>query len=113
MTPDTEKLWIRTRPSWRVRLLRRWTMLALPWLLLVAALSIYDHQRAIGRMAASLADGPASAIQGALHWAMAASWYAGDAILFYGALPAGLTFVLYVLLLPLADGWAARGSLED
>ena len=47
-----------------------------------------------------------------MHLALAATSYAGDAILFYGALPAALTFVLYVLLL-LADGWAASGHLED
>jgi hypothetical protein len=100
----------RKQSSWRQRLFRRWLYLAMPWLAGVAGLSIYDHQRAIWRMAeAAQGDGvlPATAA-----WTLAAARYAGEAVLFYGVLPAALTFVLYVLLLPLADGWAARGDLD-
>ena len=91
--------------------LRIWTMCALPWLALVTGLSIYDHERAIGVMAQAEA---AETIAGfALHWLVAAIAYTAEAIAFYGLLPAGITFVLFVLFLPRAIPWALGGDYAD
>jgi hypothetical protein len=91
--------------------LRIWMLCALPWLALVAGLSIYDHERAIGVMAQSQS---AESIAGfALHWLIAAVAYTAEAIAFYGLLPIGITFVLFVLFLPWAVPWAQGGDYED
>ena len=91
--------------------LRTWTLCALPWLALVAGLSLYDHARAIGVLVQA---GTAETIAGfALHWLMAAIAYTAEAIAFYGLLPAGITFVLFVLFLPRAIPWALGGDYED
>jgi putative exporter of polyketide antibiotics len=91
--------------------LRTWTLCALPWLALVTGLSIYDHERAIGVMAQAEA---AETVTGfALHWLVAAIAYTAEAIAFYGLLPAGITFVLFVLFLPRAIPWALGGDFED
>jgi len=91
--------------------LRIWTLCALPWLALVAGLSVYDHQRAISVMAQ--ADTPQGSTDLALHWLIAAFAYTGDAIAFYGLLPLGITFALFVLFLPWAIPWAQGGDHED
>ena len=91
--------------------LRIWTLCALPWLTLVAGLSIYDHQRAIGVMAQSHA--PESIAGFAVQWLIAAIAYTGEAIAFYGLVPLGITFVLFVLFLPRAIPWAQGGDYED
>lgn len=91
--------------------LRIWTLCALPWLALVSGLSLYDHQRAIGVMAQ--AGGPESIAGTVLHWLAAAVAYCGEAIAFYGLLPAGVAFVLFVLFLPWAIPWAQGGDYED
>lgn len=90
---------------------RIWTLCALPWLALVAGLSLYDHQRAIGIMAQSQA--PESIAGFAVQWLIAAAVYTGEAIAFYGLLPLGITFVLFVLFLPWAIPWAQGGDYED
>ena len=90
--------------------LRIWLLCALPWLALVIALSLYDHQRAIGVMAQ--AGAPESLAGLALHWLIAAVAYCGEAIAFYGLLPAGLAFFLFVLFLPWAIPWAQGGEYE-
>ena len=91
--------------------LRLWTLCALPWLALVTGLSIYDHERAIGVMAQAAA---AETVAGfALEWLIAAIAYTADAIAFYGLLPLGITFVLFVLFLPRAIPWALGGDYED
>ena len=91
--------------------MRIWTWCAIPWLGLVTGLSIRDHQRAIGIMAdAQVPDG---VIGHALHWLIAASAYAGEAVAFYGLLPLGLAFVLFVLFLPWAIPWAQGGDYAD
>ena len=91
--------------------LRIWTLCALPWLALVTGLSLYDHERAIGVMAQAAA---AETVAGfALHWLMAAFAYTAEAVAFYGLLPAGITFVLFVLFLPRAIPWALGGDYED
>ena len=90
---------------------RIWLLCAAPWLALVAGLSIYDHQRAIGLMAeGARSDG---AIAFVFQWIMAALAYAGPAIAFYGVLPLGIVFVLFVLFLPWAIPWAQGGEYED
>lgn len=91
--------------------LKTWMLWAVPWLALVSGLSIYDHQRAIGVMAQAAAPQTIAAL--ALHWLIAAIAYAADAIAFYGLLPAGITFVLFVLFLPRAIPWALGGDYED
>jgi hypothetical protein len=91
--------------------LRVWTLWAMPWLALVAGLSVYDHQRAIGLMAQSQA--PESIAGFALHWLIAAIAYSGETVAFYGLLPLGITFVLFVLFLPWAIPWAQGGDYED
>lgn len=91
--------------------LRIWMLCALPWLALVTGLSLYDHQRAIGVMAQ--AGAPENLTGGAVHWLVAAVAYCGEAIAFYGLLPAGLAFVLFVLFLPWAIPWAQGGDYED
>lgn len=117
------------RRSWRRRLLRVWMACALPWLALVITLSIHDHHRAIGRTALSglslttsgepvtLAElselGALNLLAYAARWLQAAIAYSGDAITFYGLLPAGLTFALYVLFLPWATHWARQGTIQD
>ena len=91
--------------------LRIWTLCALPWLALVAGLSVYDHQRAIGVMAQ--ADAPESIAGYAMEWLIAAIAYTADAIAFYGLLPLGIAFVLFVLFLPWAIPWAQGGDYDD
>ena len=91
--------------------IRIWTLCAIPWLALVVGLSIHDHQRAIGLMAQSRA--PESIAGFALHWLIAAIAYAGEAVAFYGLLPLGIAFVLFVLFLPWAIPWAQGGDYED
>ena len=49
----------------------------------------------------------------ALHWLIAAIAYAGEAVAFYGLLPLGIAFVLFVLFLPWAIPWAQGGDYED
>jgi hypothetical protein len=95
----------------RLNPLRIWTLCAMPWLTLVAALSLYDHQRAIGVMARSQA--PDGIADFALHWLIAAIAYTGEAIAFYGFLPLGIAFVLFVLFLPWAIPWAQGGDYQD
>jgi hypothetical protein len=91
--------------------LRIWTLCAMPWLALVAGLSLYDHQRAIGVMAR--AQSPESVAEFVLHWLVAAVAYTAEAIAFCGLLPVGITFFLYVLFLPWAIPWAQGGDYED
>src|SRR5262245_28729503 len=91
--------------------LRLWTLCALPWLALVIGLSIYDHERAIGVMAQ--AEAPDSIAGFALHWLIAAVAYTAEAVAFYGLLPLGITFVLFVLFLPWAVPWAQGGDYDD
>lgn len=91
--------------------LRIWTLCAMPWLVLVTGLSFYDHQRAIGVMAQSQA--PEGIAGFALQWLIAAITYTGEAVAFYGLLPLGITFVLFVLFLPWAIPWAQGGDYED
>mgnify|MGYP001053953846 CR=1 FL=1 len=91
--------------------LRIWVLCALPWLALVTGLSIYDHQRAIGVMARAQA--PETVAGFVLHWLIAATVYTREAIAFYGLLPLGLTFVLFVLFLPWAIPWAQGGHYEE
>ena len=83
----------------------------MPWLALVAGLSIYDHQRAITVMAQSQA--PEGMAGFALQWLSAAITYTGEAVAFYGLLPLGIAFVLFVLFLPWAIPWAQGGDCED
>ena len=90
---------------------RIWVLCAIPWLALVAGLAIYDHQRAIGVMAQAEAQESVTGL--ALEWLIAAAIYTGDAIAFYGLLPLGITFVLFVLFLPWAIPWALGGDYED
>jgi hypothetical protein len=90
--------------------LRTWTLCAMPWLALVTGLSVYDHQRAIGVMAQSQAP---ESIAFALQWLVAAVAYTGEAVAFYGLLPLGITFVLFVLFLPWAIPWAQGGDYDD
>lgn len=104
----------RKRLSWRGRLFRRWLLLAAPWVVGVVTLSVYDHLRAIRRMVdLHVTDQGLSGIQVVGQWILAAGRYAGEAILLYGVLPAGLTFILYVMFLPWADRWSRQGLLED
>jgi hypothetical protein len=91
--------------------LRIWTLCALPWLALVTGLALYDHERAIGLMAQAEAAETAAGF--ALHWLVAAIAYTAEAVAFYGLLPAGITFVLFVLFLPRAIPWALGGDYED
>jgi hypothetical protein len=84
---------------------------ALPWLALVTGLSIYDHERAIGVMAQ--AEMPESIAGIAVQWLIAAIAYTAAPIAFYGLLPLGITFVLFVLFLPRAIPWAQGGDYED
>ena len=91
--------------------LRIWMLCALPWLALVTGISIYDHERAIGVMAQ--AEAPETIADFALHWLIAAIAYTAEAIAFYGLLPLGITFVLFVLFLPWAIPWAQGGDYED
>ena len=91
--------------------LRIWTLCAMPWLALVTGLSVYDHQRAIGVMAQS--QSPESIAGFALQWLIAAIAYTAETIAFYGLLPLGITFVLFVLFLPWAIPWAQGGDYED
>jgi hypothetical protein len=91
--------------------LQIWVLCALPWLALVAGLSIYDHQRAIGVMAQ--AEAPESTVDFVLHWLGAAIAYTAEAIAFYGLLPLGIVFVLFVLFLPWAIPWAQGGDYDD
>src|SRR5688500_11373488 len=90
---------------------RSWTPLALPWLALVARLSVYDHQRALGLMAQAHA--PETIAGFVLHWLIAATAYTVETIAFYGLLPFGITFALFVLFLPWAIPWAQGGDHED
>jgi hypothetical protein len=104
----------RQKLSWRARLFRTWLLFAVPWLAGVVTLSIYDHLRAIRRMAdLHVSDHALSGIHVAGQWILAAGRYSGEAILLYGLLPAGLTFILYVMFLPWADRWSRQGLLED
>jgi hypothetical protein len=48
-----------------------------------------------------------------MQWLIAAVAYTGKAIAFYGLLPLGITFVLFVLFLPWAIPWAQGGEYED
>ena len=90
---------------------RIWTLCAMPWLALVMGLSIYDHQRAIGVMAQAQA--PETTAGFVVQWLVAAVAYTAEAIAFYGLLPLGITFVLFVLFLPWAIPWAQGGDYED
>jgi hypothetical protein len=101
-----------------------WLLCAVPWLVTVGGLSIYDHHKSIRRAAesyleraeaadSSLSAGIGHALAFASHWLSAAIRYSGEAIGYYGILPAGITFVLFVLFLPWAIRWAGEGSLED
>ena len=92
--------------------LRIWALCAMPWFAAVTGLSIYDHKRAIDIMAQSQA--PESIVGFApLQWLVAAAAYTGETIAFYGLLPLGITFVLFVLFLPWAIPWAQGGDYED
>ena len=95
----------------RLNPLRIWTLCAMPWLALVTGISVYDHQRAIGVMAQTLA--PEDIAGFALQWLIAAVAYSGETIAFYGLLPLGITFALFVLFLPWAIPWAQGGDHED
>ena len=95
----------------RLSPLRIWTLCALPWLALVTGLSIYDHQRAIGVMAQD--QSPESIAGFALEWMIAAIVYTAETIAFYGLLPLGITFVLFVMFLPWAIPWSQGGDYED
>jgi hypothetical protein len=101
-----------------------WLLCAVPWLVMVGGLSIYDHHKTIRRAAetyferaeaadSSLNAGLGHALAFASQWLSAAIRYSGEAIGFYGLLPAGITFVLFVLFLPWAIRWAGAGSWED
>lgn len=91
--------------------LRIWVLCALPWLALVTGLSILRSpacdrrhgviQRAGGprRLRCSMAD--------------RGDRYTAETIAFYGLLPLGITFVLFVLFLPWAIPWAQGGDYED
>src|SRR5262245_32982918 len=102
---------------------RIWLLCAVPWLLLVTACSIYDHHRAIYRttlayleslVASGMAlDSVHGGIAFAAQWLAAAVRYVGDPVAFYGALPAAITFAVFVLFLPWAVPWAQRGEFED
>jgi len=103
---------------------RIWLLCASPWLALVAAFSIYDHHRAIGRTAAAhfesvpaepalAADAIQRDIAFVIQWLLAAAQYSGGTIAFYGVLPLGIAFVLFVLFLPWAVPWAQSGEYED
>ncbi len=106
--PSTDRNGERRRRSGPFRI---WLLCAIPWLAIVAAFAVYDHDRAIGLMAeAAMPDGIAAF---GLQWMAAAAAYAGPAISFYGLLPLGLTFVLFVLFLPWAIPWAQGGEYED
>ncbi|HEV8389756.1 MAG TPA: hypothetical protein VGQ35_07925 [Dongiaceae bacterium] len=78
-------------------------------------MSIYDHQRAIGVAANAYFEGRATAhdFAFAVQWLLAAVDYCGRAIAFYGLLPLGITFVLFVMFLPWAIPWAQGGDCED
>ncbi|HWA48494.1 MAG TPA: hypothetical protein VG742_09490 [Dongiaceae bacterium] len=102
------------KPSWRVRLFRTWLLFAAPWLAGVVTLAIHDHLRAIRRVVdLQIIDQALSGVQVAGQWILAARHYSGEAILLYGLLPTGLTFILYVMFLPWADRWSRQGLLED
>lgn len=119
----------RSARSWRSRLFRIWLAGALPWLALVAAASVHDHQRAIDRVAGtatairiSLDESAVGALSSqatvsdivyAVHWLQAAIDYCAGSVGTYGLLPASLTFFLFVLFLPWADQWSRRGTIED
>jgi hypothetical protein len=87
------------------------TLYAVLWLALVAGLSIYDHQRAIGREVQSRL--PENTAEFVIRWLTAPMEYTGEAIAFYGLLPLGITFVLFVLFLPWAVPWAQGGGYEE
>jgi hypothetical protein len=91
--------------------LRVWTLCAMPWLAVVTGISLYDHQRAIGVM--MQAQSPEGIAGFALQWLIAAIAYSGETVAFYGLLPLGITFVLFVLFLPWAIPWAQGGDYED
>jgi hypothetical protein len=112
--------------SWRLSPFRVWLLCAMPWLAAVVGLTLYDHHRAIGRAVAAYFAGRGAvatdaAISARAEYAetfvsqslIAATRYCGEAIGFYGILPAGLTFVLFVVFLPWAVRWAGAGSWED
>ncbi|WP_119299648.1 hypothetical protein [Dongia deserti] len=90
---------------------RIWVLCAVPWLMLVSALSVYDHHRAIDRMAG--ANAPEGSPAFAVQWVAAALDYAGSAIAFYGLLPLGIAFFLFVVFLPWAIPWAQSGDYES
>lgn len=93
---------------------RAWLAFAGPWMVGVLALSIYDHQRAIVRVAlerVQAADGAGGTAL--VHWLAAMAIYVGQPVLYYGLLPAGLTFFLYVVFLPWAERWPSQGTLDD
>ena len=90
---------------------RIWLLCAIPWLAIVAAFSVYDHYRAVGLMAAEAM--PDGVVAYGFRWAAAAIAYAGPAIAFYGLLPLGIAFVLFVAFLPWAIPWAQGGEYED
>ncbi len=48
-----------------------------------------------------------------MQWLIAAIAYTADAIAFYGLLPLGIAFVLFVLFLPWAIPWAQGGDYDD
>lgn len=103
----------RKKLSWRARLFRTWLLFASPWFAGVVTFSIYDHLRAIRRMVdLHASDQALSGIQIVGQWILATGRYSGEAILLYGALPAGLTFILYVMFLPWAERWSRQGLLD-
>jgi hypothetical protein len=114
MATDAKSQNPRKKLSWRARLFRTWLLFAAPWLAGVVGLSIYDHLRAIRRTVdLHVSDQALAGVQVVGQWILATGRYAGEAILLYGILPAGLTFILYVLFLPWADRWSRQGLLED
>jgi hypothetical protein len=90
-------------------------MCATPWLAIVTGMSVYDHHRAIGRAAEAYFAKSAIAhdVLFALQWVRAAVDYCGGAVAFYGLLPAGIAFVLFVMFLPWAIPWAQGGDYQD
>lgn len=94
---------------------RIWLLYAIPWLAIVAGMSIYDHHRAIGVLADAHFEGTAIPHDAAfaVQWLLAAAYYCGEPIAFYGLLPLGIAFILFVLFLPWAIPWALGGDYED
>lgn len=94
---------------------RIWMLYAIPWLVIVSAISIYDHHRAIGVFADANFEGSAIThnVAFAVQWLLAAAEYCGKTVAFYGLLPLGIAFVLFVMFLPWAIPWAQGGDHQD